>query len=465
MKRPTVIHPLLFALLPVLFLYAHNRNEAPSGQVLVLLGASLFLAGLLWLLFSLLLKDRSKAGIATSALVLLFFTYGRFYSLLEDKDLFVPGHGYLLPGILLALGYGVYFIHRARRDFSIATRVLNIAAIVLIVLNAFNVASNEVSTVQASLAQSSMTKQALPGRAINTPDIYFIILDEYAHPDTIKEQYGYDNSRFIDSLRKKGFFVANGSRMHNEETIRAVASILNMEYTPETEPPETTYQRIINNKVADYFRSIGYRYVYFGQWYETDRYKINADTYFNFYENTGYGPLTSEFTVLLWNTTMLRPFYNYIAGGRYEGYYREGLIRTLDQLKKVPEMEGPKFVYAHIMSPHAPFVFGPNGERIAPADFYNFYDQDYYLGQYVFTSRQIDKVIEDILSKSTTDPIIVVQSDHGVRWHVGWEKILNAYHLPGDGGELLYESISPVNTFRLILNHYFNADFELLEDR
>jgi hypothetical protein len=43
--------------------------------------------------------------------------------------------------------------------------------------------------------------------------------------------------------------------------------------------------------------------------------------------------------------------------------------------------------------------------------------------------------------------------------------ILNAYYLPYGGSELLYDSISPVNTFRLIFNYYFDGDYELLEDK
>ena len=42
--------------------------------------------------------------------------------------------------------------------------------------------------------------------------------------------------------------------------------------------------------------------------------------------------------------------------------------------------------------------------------------------------------------------------------------ILNAYHLPDGGDQLLYDTITPVNTFRLILNHYLNGDYDLLED-
>ena len=41
---------------------------------------------------------------------------------------------------------------------------------------------------------------------------------------------------------------------------------------------------------------------------------------------------------------------------------------------------------------------------------------------------------------------------------------MNAYHLPDGGNALLYPSITPINTFRVIFNHYLGADFELLED-
>ena len=43
--------------------------------------------------------------------------------------------------------------------------------------------------------------------------------------------------------------------------------------------------------------------------------------------------------------------------------------------------------------------------------------------------------------------------------------ILNAYYLPNGGNDLLYESISPVNSFRVIFNSYFGANYEILEDR
>ena len=44
-------------------------------------------------------------------------------------------------------------------------------------------------------------------------------------------------------------------------------------------------------------------------------------------------------------------------------------------------------------------------------------------------------------------------------------RILNAYYVPPEGQRLLYASISPVNSFRMVFNACLEAHFDLLEDR
>jgi len=147
----------------------------------------------------------------------------------------------------------------------------------------------------------------------------------------------------------------------------------------------------------------------------------------------------------------------------------------LERLKALPELDRPKFVFAHFICPHTPFVFGPDGEYIAPANWFNYEDNQFYLGQYIFISTEIEKVMDVLLKESEVPPIIILQSDHGTRvnepmifhYPVGvndWQKILNAMYLPGIGYDTLSDNISPVNTFRLIFNHYFGANYPLLED-
>ncbi|MFO7996483.1 MAG: hypothetical protein R6U93_04970, partial [Dehalococcoidia bacterium] len=133
-------------------------------------------------------------------------------------------------------------------------------------------------------------------------------------------------------------------------------------------------------------------------------------------------------------------------------------------------LEGSKFVVAHLFCPHETFVFGPEGQHVSPVNWANYEDKQFYLGQYIFISREIEKVVNELLEESENPPIIILQSDHGLRSHhkgieIGeneWRKILNAMYLPGMNYSEISDSVSPVNTFRLVFSHYFDADYPLL---
>ena len=38
-------------------------------------------------------------------------------------------------------------------------------------------------------------------------------------------------------------------------------------------------------------------------------------------------------------------------------------------------------------------------------------------------------------------------------------------YLPSNETDIFYEEITPVNVFRVLFNHYFETDFEILEDK
>ena len=500
-KGPVVFYPLLFAAFPILFLYAHNISETSASQIWLPLAISVAASAVLWAVLSLILRSLAKAGFATAIFLAFFFSYGRLYDGLSYLGVFVPKHAHLLPVMLFVWGYCVYFIGRAKRDFRITTRLFNITAVALIAINLFNIGNYQVKlaglSADAPVESTGQTAAAGSTAELNTlPDIYFIILDEYAHPDTMKEWYDYDNSEFINSLEDKGFFIASGSKTRTPKTHHVLAQILNMQYLSwvfhweeatreftRTAPPEVevevrteeAYQMIADNIVVDFLKTKGYSYVYFGATYEFGRYqqgiKDTADLYFNYYEYDS-SSLVTEFVHILWNTTMLRPFYHYVTGSQYETYNRRGVLGTLEHLKEVPYIEGPTFVFAHILCPHLPYVFGPDGEVVASVNWLNWRDSQYYRGQYIFISAEIEKVVDALLDESEIPPIIILQSDHGQRPHrpgqvIGgneWQKILNAMYLPGMDADMLYDNIAPVNTFRLIFNYYFDADHPLLED-
>ena len=83
--------------------------------------------------------------------------------------------------------------------------------------------------------------------------------------------------------------------------------------------------------------------------------------------------------------------------------------------------------------------------------------------------------IDSILANNKNS-IIILQGDHGPCLLADWEKpdetcwkecysILNAYYMPANVADKFYNSITPVNTFRIISNTYFGTSYKLLEDR
>jgi hypothetical protein len=323
---------------------------------------------------------------------------------------------------------------------------------------------------------SDLKYAALPENPL--PDIYYIILDMYGGSIGLKEKLGYSNDEFLDYLRNKGFYVAEGSYSNYAQTYLSLASSLNMQYihdTTESRGGESKSliplaKSIKDNKVYRFLKLQGYRYIHFRSRWGATRYNQYADA------NIGLVSIIerSDFTEMLMSTTMLLPLnsrYRYTVKRKKDLY-------AFARLQEMPDIEGPKFVLAHFLLPHPPFLFGPHGEEIIFTERQLAGDptryRTYYLGQLIFLNKKLRSVIDQILSKSTNPPIIILQGDHGLGISAEEEargdyakrmSILNAYHLPHNGTRLLSDSISPVNSFRLIFRHYFHAQYDLLDDR
>jgi hypothetical protein len=149
--------------------------------------------------------------------------------------------------------------------------------------------------------------------------------------------------------------------------------------------------------------------------------------------------------------------------------FRERTLFTLDQLDKLSYIQGPKLVFAHIIAPHPPYVFGPAGEPIEAADVGTTKTQegaDHYRDQALYISNRMKEIVPKIIANSNPPPIIVIQGDHGptvASRPRSRMSNLNAYFLPGVAAPV-YPTVTPVNTFRIIFNAYFGQDLELLDD-
>ena len=484
LKKLWLIHPFLFAVFPILFLFAYNIDEVPANALL--LPMLVVVIGTLILFFSLrlIIKNYDKIGIITSSSLILFFSYGHIRGLipssLEIAGSNIP-YGFLLGPLLgVVLITGALLVIKSRRSFSTSTKFLNIVAITLVTISLINIGIYEVKSfnLRSETTNGSPTSLDLED-SHNLPDIYYIILDGYARSSTLTEIYNYDNSEFTDYLTNKGFYIASKSRSNYVLSIISLSSSLNMEYvnylsdTVGIESADMTipFWMIGNNKVSQLLKAKGYRPIYVSGGFFSKDMSEYADVYLP--EKGAFSIGMSDFAISLIQTTALEPFRSIVGIDA-----RKDILYAFDVLADVSNIKGPKFVFAHIHSPMGPFVFDRYGNSVRPIG--RRYTQEEmeekYLDQLIFINKKVKALVDEILSKSGVAPIIILQADHGPPYNWVSElakgqlslrrtEIFNAYFLPENGNRLLYHSITPVNTFRIVSNHYFDTNYDLLEDK
>jgi hypothetical protein len=473
-------HPVLFGIYPVVALLGVNVSQMNADVVLrPLIVLSLGALGIL-ALFRVFLRDWHRAALATVILLLLFFTYGHAYNFLKSVEV-----GGILLGrhrqmavvwLVLALA-GIWWTGLKKVKPRAYTPVLNFISIFLLIYPTYQSANylwNLAQARKAAIPQVSVVHD--PGLPLGyKPDIYYIILDAYGRSDVLSEAWGIDNQEFLDSLASRGFYVAECSQSNYAHTILSLTSTLNLDYlnalTSDFNAGMDTNASLRtlgqNNFVRRYLVSLDYSVVAFATNYPFTEW--NDAEYF-------YAPPPqgmNDFEILLARTTAWRIPMDLIPrpeDERSTDWYRRRTEYAMQYLKRdVPDIPGPKFVFAHLVIPHHPFVFGPNGEEM-DADALDILDfSEYgtgYRNQVTYINNQIKELVDIILENSANPPIIILQGDHGPTDFGVIERrmrVLNAYYLPGnpDGP---YPTITPINTFRLILDKYFGQNLGLLED-
>jgi hypothetical protein len=200
----------------------------------------------------------------------------------------------------------------------------------------------------------------------------------------------------------------------------------------------------------------------------------DADVYPDY--GKSFATLT-EFETLYLDTTMLRVATDFerltSETTPYSNARRLRVLSMIETLKELPAREGRYFVFAHFVIPHPPYSFGADGEWLEINVNTASYEEisRAYINQVEYINGQILQVVDAIQAGSDVPPVIIIQGDHGPPPDLTNDPsvrmpILNAYALPGvDPAQALYPSISPVNSFRVVLNRYFGTDLPLLQDR
>lgn len=497
MKKIDFDKKLLYVLLLPLFFLLHGINEnyglIPGKTLLKLsllyIGVTVFVV-----VFSLLLlRKSSKAVVFSFYFLSVFFLFGAFHDFLKSSlhNSFFVSYSFLLP--LIAITTGVLFIsiRKRKNNGSSSMRYFYYLVITFVVLELATLIYNGVTNkaLDNNISGSDINLRFKDGvTKTRKPDIYFIVFDGYTSSQCLKEEFNYDNSEIDSMLIAHNFFLSRSSKSNYNLTAFSLSSTWNLNYLRSgLEQKIVTSKGLLQaintfkkNQLVKFLNREGYAFKNYGC-LDIENFPTMTTSYFDGLEYRQIDNQTFSSRIwkdIGWNFTTR----NILTGkfrvpksytkSKYYHLYRntfnlDGLINELNT-----RSDTPKFIYAHIMLPHEPFYLDSAGNMTSDTAIISqkFSFKEGYLAQLKYSNTLLKKIIPFISKKSNTEKVVIIQGDHGYRDYdesVSKEKQfmnLNTYYFSDGDYNNLYEGISPVNSFRVILNKYFSQSFPLLKD-
>lgn len=482
---------IAFALYPLLYIAAANPGQVEASSLALGLVIAVAASVVLTVALRFFLGDWTRAGLGAAWFAVLFFAYGPLNAVLGsptgDPDREVLSSTWLDENLhlvqttiwflLLAL---VWF--RLRQMDHPPAKLASALNVVAVALLAMALLQWTVTGDADDPGESSGSHPAAVTAAPDAPDFYLIVLDGYARADVLAEHYAYDNEPFIRGLEQRGFQVAEAGRSNYNWTFLSLASTLNMDYLPpllgEALDPygtdrEMTYRLLRDNRVAEFLRARGYRYVHLqSTWGGT-----GSNPFADEFLKCGKGLMRDDFLLAVEEASWLRVF-----GAQATFDLASCHLQNFETLAGLAKQPGPKLVVAHFVPPHHPYLFDREGRVLRHANLSNQFefqkrlweDRAAYVDQLVFVSRKVLQTIDRIIAESRHPPVILLISDHGPNIRTGLSTAehhrvrlanLSAVRLPGAAEAVIPEDLSSVNLFRHVLSQVFAADLPRLPDR
>jgi hypothetical protein len=476
-----------------------------------LLIATVFFVFLLFT-FRLILKDWDKAGALCSLIAILFFSFGHITNAIENL-LFAQGLDFpisILAWVWLCLFLVMTFLIIKVRISETTTQFLNLVSIFLISFSLFSILTTrdinkelspeEIDTLSQLRQEESAETSLKRIPTSEMPDIYYIVLDGYLRSDYLEEYFNYDNSSFCEQLEERGFYILRSSRSNYLNTNYSLNTSLNLVYFHEY--PRSIFNKSKYNLHTSYLHDFLHRNDYQTVVFDSGSRDTNeqpADIFVSLDNALADDNLViNKFERFFIRTTLIDLLF--INQSRINApdqstdlitttvnqelsLRRDRIRYTFDHLADFATADGPFFLFSHIYLPHIPFLYGPDGEELSYHGDQNLYwyevPQDDYIEYYSYQIDYLNKVILDtidqIQDESHRPVVIILQADHGDELFLDRDHptrkgievrsaILNAIYFSDEDYEGLYRSITPVNTFRIVLNHWFGTQYPILPD-
>lgn len=485
LKEQYILHPYLIIIYFLLHHYisfneAHRWYE-PIVAIIVILAFGF----LLKFVVQKFIFDKFNASYIISFITICFLFYSDIHQTAYSIFPFYIRHRYFLLFVLFFALLFFTYLKYSKRSYQLNLFLNTILIVYLLIdfssllLYKFKVTSN---------LQIATNKDKI--KTDNLPDIYLLLMDGYASNQNLRKYYHFNNNILIDFLKKRNFKIIENSKSNYFYTMLTMSSALNMRYhTKEQRNIQLEMMELIENNI-------------FSLLLEKHRYQIKNLSIFHFKDSdTKYG-LTiwmnrSSLFFYFFSKTPLFIFYAKIEKG--EGFSRElGVFHTLDSLTKIKN-ETPKFVYAHILFPHPPFYLNelgkydkkvedrsvslsgktelvdddPNNNTMGSSEADSLLKID-YINHIKYTNKKCIEAISTILKYNKRPPIIILMSDHGSRMLTNpasnaeavkerYENMCAIYY-PDKDYSKLYDSITPINVMRQVLNKSIGTKYSNLKD-
>jgi hypothetical protein len=514
MIKKHYIHPVLYAILPVLVMYTQNIQEAWPILLVKPVSLSLLLGLISWLTFYFFIREKHKTSIITSVWLILCFSYGHTYLYLANIGFysFLPiGPHFFLLGLYFSILLFVYFLLIIKKGtFEIFTVFLNIASITLLIMNLVPLIPYEIRRFYALnkldnyMDINGISKVEYTNKDIDTyPDIYYFVFDRYPNSTISKEYFGYDNTDLIESLEDKGFYVASKSAANFPSSFQSISSSMNIsditflsdllgnEYTDKS----VVYKELLqDNEVSKFLLNKGYNYYHLGSSWEASKQNKLATENYNLF--IGF----SEFESFLYENTIFNTLI-----GKYKGestytsidlfkLHQKNIPYKISKIKDITEYDSnkPKFIFSHFLLPHPPYLLDENCKVLTFEEVRARALNDAYVDQIECAGQVMNDLSNEIIKNSKRPVVIIIQSDEGpfisldhadeydyydikekdsIQVH---SRIINSYYISDINNkdtQVDYKSIgltensSPINSFSILFNYYFGTNLEMLENK
>jgi hypothetical protein len=481
---------LLFGPASVLDIMSRNLNQTNLADVATAVVSTMALALVVWMVTAAL---RRRADAAT-ALIASIWVVGCVYyqELVGDLNVALGGS----YGMVHALSFAAAAMlllsvaaHRWGNRLAGVNTVLTAIALVMLATPAWKVAAYEWRNGEARQAYDADRAAAdLPppvATAGRPPDIYHFIFDRYGSEELLARHYDIDEP-IGAFLEERGFYVARESHSNYLKTGPSLAATFAMDYlTFLAEDPRVEganwhplFEMLDDHRVGRFLRARGYEHHQFGSWWVGTFHSSAADV------NRPHG--FSEFNMIYLRRTILLPIFHLLPDRPltmrldWDNAQCQRVPPQVEEIRRTGERDRPVYVFAHILVPHGPYVFAPDGRCLNRSESQDRGEERGYVDQIAYADLIIKDIVAALQGDGRTPPVIIIQADEGPfperDTSVPWQKapaeelrvktgILNAIYFPDGDYGALRQDMTPVNTYRYVFNKVFDTDFPELPDR